>query len=387
MKVRVGILSTADPKSGGIYQYTLSLLEAFSNYSSNKFEYIQIRLPNFPKILKEDIVINQDKNNIILKIKRLIFQQFGLKIGDILGSYNHPELKDIDLIISPTVVGMPLYMQKPFIMSIYDFQHKYYPSFFTIKERILRDIAFSVSKKANMLICESSFVKRDIEKFLKIPEERIRVITSPPPKYIQKINIGSQDVINVKRKYDLPERYIFYPAQFWFHKNHIKLLEALSLLRNKYNTIAPLILVGSKKNNFDNLMKAIEKLNLERQVKYLGYAPDEDMPYLYKLSTALVMPTLFESVSMPIWEAFYLGVPVVSSNVCALPEQVGDAGLLFDPFNIEDMAEKIYRIWIDENLRAELVQKGYNRIKDLTLENYAKQWEDVIEEVSRALYE
>jgi glycosyltransferase involved in cell wall biosynthesis len=387
MKVRVGILSTADPKSGGIYQYTLSLLEAFSNYSSNKFEYIQIRLPNFPKILKEDIVINQDKNNIILKIKRLIFQQFGLKIGDILGSYNNPELKDVDLIISPVVAAMPLYMQKPFIMSIYDFQHKYYPSFFTIEERILREITFSVSKKANILICESSFVKRDIEKFLKIPEEKIRVITSPPPKYIQKINIGSQDVINVKRKYDLPERYIFYPAQFWFHKNHIKLLEALSLLRNKYNTIVSLILVGSKKNNFDNVMKAIEKLNLERQVKYLGYVPDEDMPYLYKLSTALVMPTLFESVSMPIWEAFYLGVPVVSSNVCALPEQVGNAGLLFDPFNIEDIAEKIYKIWIDENLRTELVQKGYNRIKDLTLENYAKQWEDVIEEVSRALYE
>jgi len=189
------------------------------------------------------------------------------------------------------------------------------------------------------------------------------------------------------RKYDLPERYIFYPAQFWFHKNHIKLLEALSLLRNKYNTIVPLILVGSKKNNFDNVMKAIEKLNLERQVKYLGYVPDEDMPYLYKLSTALVMPTLFESVSMPIWEAFYLGVPVVSSNVCALPEQVGNAGLLFDPFNIEDIAEKIYKIWIDENLRTELVQKGYNRIKDLTLENYAKQWEDVIEEGSRDLYE
>ena len=78
---------------------------------------------------------------------------------------------------------------------------------------------------------------------------------------------------------------------------------------------------------------------------------------------------------------------MVSSNVCALPEQVGDAGLIFDPFNIEDIAEKIYNLWIDENLRAELVQKGYNRIKDLTLENYAKQWEDVIEEVLRALYE
>ena len=59
------------------------------------------------------------------------------------------------------------------------------------------------------------------------------------------------------------------------------------------------------------------------------------MPYLYKLSTTSVMPTLFESISLPIWEAFYFGVPVVSSNVCALPEQVVNAGLLFDPYNIE----------------------------------------------------
>ena len=104
------------------------------------------------------------------------------------------------------------------------------------------------------------------------------------------------------------------------------------------------------------------------------------MPYLYKLSTALVMPTLFESVSLPIWEAFYLGAPVVSSNVCALPEQVRDAGLLFNPHDIEDMAEKIYKIWNDESLRKELVNKGYERIKNLTLENYSKQWEEIIRE-------
>jgi glycosyltransferase involved in cell wall biosynthesis len=95
------------------------------------------------------------------------------------------------------------------------------------------------------------------------------------------------------------------------------------------------------------------------------------------------MPTLFESVSLPIWEAFYLGVPVVSSNVCALPEQVGDAGLIFDPYNIEDMAEKIYKVWKDNALRQELIKKGYERIKDLTLENYAKQWKSVIEEVMK----
>ena len=84
---------------------------------------------------------------------------------------------------------------------------------------------------------------------------------------------------------------------------------------------------------------------------------------------------------MPIWEAFYLGCPVISSDVCALPEQVGDAGLLFDPHNAEDMAEKIYRIWTDDMLREELVKRGYERVKNFTLENYAKQWEKIIEEV------
>jgi len=92
------------------------------------------------------------------------------------------------------------------------------------------------------------------------------------------------------------------------------------------------------------------------------------------------MPTLFESVSLPIWESFYLGVPVVSSNVCALPEQVGDAGLLFDPHNIEDLAEKIYKIWIDDEIRKSLIEKGFKRIKNMTLENYAKEWTKVIDE-------
>lgn len=84
-----------------------------------------------------------------------------------------------------------------------------------------------------------------------------------------------------------------------------------------------------------------------------------------------------------IWEAFYLGVPVVSSNACALPEQIGAASLLFNPHDIEDMAEKIYKIWTAESLRKELVNKGYERIKNLTLENYAKQWEEIIREAIR----
>jgi len=122
---------------------------------------------------------------------------------------------------------------------------------------------------------------------------------------------------------------------------------------------------------------------LHSQIKILGYVPNEDIVGLYKNALALVMPTFFGPTNIPIVEAFFLGVPVVCSNVYAMPEQVGEAWLLFDPNNIDDMAEKIYTAWTDENLRKIFIQKGYERAKDMTLENHAKQWEKVIEAAIR----
>jgi glycosyltransferase involved in cell wall biosynthesis len=80
-----------------------------------------------------------------------------------------------------------------------------------------------------------------------------------------------------------------------------------------------------------------------------------------------------------------LGVPVLCSNLFSMPEQLGDAGLLFDPFNIDDMAEKIFKIWTNENLRTQLIQKGYARVRNLTEENYARQWERVIDDAFEKL--
>ena len=217
-------------------------------------------------------------------------------------------------------------------------------------------------------------------KFLGIPVGKTRIIQSPPLHNKITSSINLEDSERIKCKYNLPNKYLFYPAQFWYHKNHVKLIRAIELAKKRYEAEIALVLVGHKKNNFDRTVRTIKDLNLEKAVKWLGYVPEEDMPYLYSHATALIVPTLFESVSIPIWEAFYFGCPVLSSNVCALPEQIGEAGLLFNPNNVEDMAEKIYRIWNDEDLRQNLVKKGYERVKNMTLENYAKQWEHIIEE-------
>lgn len=376
--MNIGILTICSPSGGGIYQYTLSLVEALKQYSI-KHEYLQIRYPDFPKILDKDIIIDRKKCSTWLKIKRLIHIYTGMAIGNLVPNLTE-DLSNIELIISPVISFLPYHLKKPYIVTIHDFQHKYYPQFFTLKQRIGRGIIYKTAKKALVVVCESKFVKMDLIKFLDIPENKIKIIPSPPPGYILTHKIYEEKLSEIKAKYSLPDRFLYYPAQFWYHKNHIKLLESIYLIRKSKKENIYLILSGAKQNNFKNVMKKIEELGLNKYVKYLGYVPFEDIPYIFKLSTGLVMPTLFESVSMPIWEAFYLGVPVISSNVCALPEQVGDAGLLFDPNDIEDMADKIYRIWIDESLRKELIQKGYERVKNLTFENYAKQWEKVIEE-------
>jgi len=372
--MKIGILSLASPDSGGVFQYTISMLEALK-LISHKYHFVQIRYPDFPKLLDDDIILENKRNSIGLKIRRVINTLTNISLGKIA-----PEI-DVDFIISPIISLLPFHMRKPYIVTIHDFQQKYYPEFFTLRERVSRSILYKTGKKANMVICESNYVKKDIIRFLRVPEERIRVIQSPPPKYIRETKLDDSKLEIVKEKYELSDKFIFYPAQFWYHKNHINLIKSIYLIRGRYKEDMVLVLAGSKKDNFENVMREIQSLNLSKQVKYIGYVPDEDMPYLYRLSTALVMPTLFESVSMPIWEAFHLGCPVVSSNVCALPEQVGDAGLLFDPYNIGDIAEKIYKIWTNEALRKELIQKGYDRVKNLTLENYAKKWENIIEEV------
>ncbi len=377
----VGILALTPKAGGGVYQYTLSLIEALT-LGKRKNGYVIFRNSMFPAGLgntEVEITINQP--NMWMRFKRFLFMNTMLKLGDVVGIYKIPKGIDIDLIIAPSITLAPIYMEKPYIITIHDLQHKYYPHLFTLKERLSRDYVYKKSaSKAKLVVCESEYVKEDINNFLNISYEKIKVIPSPPPRYIKDINLDEKIFSQKRKKYNLPDKFLFYPAQFWYHKNHVNLIKAIHHIKCAYKEEIPLILVGFKKNNFENTMNEIRKLNLLGQITYHGYIPEEDMPYLYKLSTALVMPTLFESVSIPIWEAFYLGVPVVSSNVCALPEQVRDAGLLFDPINVEDMAEKIYKIWTDEKLRQDLINNGYGKVKNLTLENYAKHWEIIIEE-------
>ena len=164
-----------------------------------------------------------------------------------------------------------------------------------------------------------------------------------------------------ERYIDVPEKYVFYPAQFWKHKNHMNLIKAIRILREDLHDIR-LVLVGSEKNCYRKIKNYIIENKLENNIKILGFVGEENIVYLYRHAVAMIMPTYFGPTNIPPLEAMALGCPVAVSNKYAMPEQVGESGLLFNPDSPEEIAECIRKIWNDDELRMKMKELGYERI-------------------------
>src|SRR5262249_24075674 len=115
----------------------------------------------------------------------------------------------------------------------------------------------------------------------------------------------------------------------------------------------------------------------------IGYVDAGDIVAVYRLAIALIMPSLFESISIPVYEAFRVGTPVCASNVVGIGTQVGDAGLTFDPTSVPEMTAAIRRILTDPDLRQRLSDLGNERLSAMTVQNYAKQLEQVLQQLAR----
>lgn len=159
----------------------------------------------------------------------------------------------------------------------------------------------------------------------------------------------------------------------WPHKNHARLFEALAYLRDRRGLTVNLVCTGARhEESWPALQQQIEDLKLHDQVRFLGFVSSEELKALYALARCLVLPTLFEANSLPIFEAWAEGAPVASSDVTALPEQLGDAGLLFDPLDPEAMGDAIARLFQDDSLCADLRAKGKKRLADFDWDRTAR---------------
>jgi glycosyltransferase involved in cell wall biosynthesis len=176
----------------------------------------------------------------------------------------------------------------------------------------------------------------------------------------------------VRRKMRLEGPLILYAAATRAYKNVERLLQAFQVLRERHSVRHTLVVTGLPGRSQGSLLERVRVLGLEREVFFTGYVEEEDLPALYSTADVYVHPSEYEGFGLPPLEAMACGTPVAASACTSLPEVVGDAGLLFDPSDPEDMAETLWRLLADDGLRAEMVRRGRARAQTFTWEKSAR---------------
>jgi len=233
-------------------------------------------------------------------------------------------------------------------------------------------------KTADAIIAVSYNTKRDIIKYFKIPEEKIRVIYNGVNENYKPLS--EKEVEKIHQKYDINYPFILYVGRLAFHKNIPTLLKAFYKLK-KYNLPHKLIIIGKKDWKYKDIFDLVDRLNLHKDVIFLGYVPNEDLPALYNAADLFVYPSLYEGFGLPPLEAMACGTPVVTSNTSSLPEVVGDAGIMVEPYDVDGFAKAMYEILTNDGLREELRKKGLKRAKLFNWRKTAEETLEVYEEV------
>lgn len=364
---KIGILATARQSNGGTLLYTLSMIEALRRLPSQRYS-CTIYTP-------ED---NHEYDALGLPIVRLP-GKLRMTLDRLRGRRLFDE---VDTIIAPVYSMKLLASRRPFAFTLHDLQEKHLPENFGLATRLWRELTNGIlTRRAAHIVCESNFVKRDIEKFFGVPAERIAVIPAPPVTSLRGSRLDEASLDAVRAKFKLPQRYVFYPAQFWPHKNHRRLVEAFSQVSSAHPDCS-LVLTGKRRDEFDRVFERVRELSLTSRVLHIGYVETSELAALYRCATVAAIPTLFESISIPIYEAFSIGTAVCASNVVALPEQIGDAGLLFDPLSVDDIADKLGQLLSNPTLRTELAERGLRRIASVNHDGYAQQLADLVDSLS-----
>lgn len=265
----------------------------------------------------------------------------------------------------------------PSIYQPHDLQHRHFPQFFDRLSILQRETLWpAYARQAAFVAASATWTARDIQTQWRLPPEKVVVVPTAPPVSGYPTPAPS-DLAATRDKFELPPRFVFYPAQTFAHKNHIRLIEALALLRDR-GTPVHLVCSGKKNDHYRVIEARLADLNMSSLVRFIGFVSPMELQSLYRLATATVAPSLFEAASFLIWESHHAGVAVACSNVTSLPDQLNGAGLLFDPLQPPDIARAIEQLWSRPELRQRFIQQGHASVARFTWDRCARRF--------RALY-
>jgi len=290
---------------------------------------------------------------------------------------------DIDLLHVPYQTSPYYDLPYPLVVTMHDVQELHYPEFFTPQERASRAKHYWESlEKSSAVIVSFNHVKQDLIKYFSLDDHKVHVCP-PPYQNIQLQENACEEESNFKNKYTKYSNFLLYPAQSWQHKNHLSLIKAIEYVKEKFDISLSLVCTGRKNPNFfptiENYLKQSEVYN---QVYFTDIVPETELYWLYKNCALVVIPTLYEAGSFPLLEAMILEVPVICSNVTSLPETINDSRFVFDPLDINQLADLIVQIFDDGEFRNSNVLNSKEQINKLrnssTVEYFMDVWKSIL---------
>ena len=256
----------------------------------------------------------------------------------------------------------------PFIITMHDLQELHYPEFFSPFERSYRAKFFwKAIENSTGVISSFQHVKDDIKKYFLVPESKL-YLCSIPFQTITLKKYSNNEAKTYEKKYQkFKENFLLYPAQTWEHKNHLSLIMALEILEEEYEFKINLICTGRKNPNFfPKLSSYLSTSRVSQNVTFTDIVDEEELYWLYKHCSLVVIPTLYEAGSFPLMEAMKLHVAVICSSVTSLPETIHDQRFIFDPHKPKEIANLIYKILNNPELYQSNIDNSKLRIQELS---------------------
>ena len=275
-----------------------------------------------------------------------------------------------------TYAGPP-YGHCPLIVSIHDISYKEDPKWFSLKDRLVLNAGVSATlRRAASVITLSEYSKSRIMQSYAVPARRVMAVPLAADANFRPID-DTQTIDEKLTRYGIRKPYVLAVGNLQPRKNLSALIQAFALLTSRGKFPCQLVIVGKHRWRGSEVQASVESLNLVGTVVVTGYVPTADLPFLYAGADLLAYPSLYEGFGLPILEAMACGTPVVTSNVTSMPEVAGDAAILVDPTSVEDIAQGLERVLLDESLRRELSRKGLARASEFSWKKTAQLTYDI----------
>ncbi|MDX6542616.1 MAG: hypothetical protein QOK32_219 [Gaiellaceae bacterium] len=384
--LRICIEARVDPgKAGGVVQGVLGLAHGLAQLEDGTEEYRFLVRPGHGDWLQPHLGQRSELLEAVRPAEPLPAPRLRTRVARGLrrrldrGAPNAGELvaptKGVAELWGARVVHFPT--QQGFTTTIptiyhpWDLQHVHLPEFFDDGDRRDRDLIYrSLCHQARVVVTPTRWGAEDVVANLDVPRRKLAVIppAAPLTAYPEPT---PEDFARVRAEYALPSEFVLYPAQTWPHKNHLALIDAVASLA-RAGTAVHVVCPGWKTEHYSALQGRLAETGVDGSFTFPDYVAGPDVAIMLRLTRALVFPSLFEGWGFPVLEAFAAGAPVACSSIPPLLEVAGPAALTFDPRRPDDLADALRRVWTDDGLRRELVERGRSRARDFTWERTAR---------------